>query len=248
MYKKLSSIIFIVVSLSGCSQKGSRDLPFNEAPEERKEALTVLQNMKPQALRMSFQRLEEVKFFQKVDLNELDASGAVLGAEHKTVVADHGKWQSPKNVERTGVLKSPETHTETENPFTDLAALMMPEDAFFRQSKTLAQYVIRFLDPIQLPIGNIRVLELMADPRARNLPEIRSMRLYIQESTSQLVGLDVKRTQSSWVYQEQTHTSVRLQWAQNRWLPVQADYTVLVKSFWSAPKHYRMTFKYAVPA
>lgn len=221
--------------LSGCSPSAPPDSPFQPSDTirtsvERDSALAVLTSMQRTAFDSAYAVLKEYPVSRYVRTEQLDSSGVVTAVRSYTVRYSRGaRTDSGRVVRRdsTGTFRSggffgraAPARNPTGRP-PNVATQVLPDQPAYVEPRTrdAFRYALR-ADTLQ---DDRPIYRLEATARNRGTgrdQNVRYVRLLIDRSSRELIGLSLVRAGRVLLFREQSRMSVRLRRAPDgAWVP-----------------------------
>jgi hypothetical protein len=232
-------------------------MPTPEAPTEaeRRAALDALDNVKRAVLDSAFVRLREQAFTRRVRTEALTPSGSVSafveravrympqdGGLSRTVVARDSSGPAEAFA---GGLDWARPASSSDGP-ANISRDVLPESPAYMEARTREAFHYRLLPDTTLQGRTAQVIAVWARPGAEGYDQnIRNVRLYVDRTSRQIVGVRLLRADRSALFREDSHLRLWLRpGPDGAWVPHSTRFQTRVDVIFRAPQAFRTTARY----
>lgn len=250
----------IVLGLSGCDSSGSRPeasfMPSDTITSavDRDSVLSVLSSMRREAFDSAFAALDQYNVTRYVRTEQLDPTGAATAV--RSYVLDYPSSPGRGTIRRSDSVGTfgggglfgrvaPDRNPRQRPP--DMAAQVLPDQPPYIEPRTREayRYALR-ADTLRAGLP-VYVLEATARDRGTGREQgVRFVRLLLEQSSHQLIGLTTVRADEVLLFSENSRFNIRLRRApessdrsEKTWVPHRTRVRAVVDVPLRAPRQFR---------
>jgi hypothetical protein len=247
-----TSALISILLLAGCAPGPPEPIELPEvAPDERDEAITLLERSGTDLLDASFQALDRRSHTLREHLHQLDEAGRISAFRRRTIVHEPPETETVSS-ESEGTfdfgafgrfVSFDDLDRLPQNPVPFLLA----EDPPFLTPRGRDVYHFAFEPDTTLGGVRVRVVAVTAIPREADDQPLRWARLFIEPGAEQIVGISLRRHSQNVLFGETSLLEVMLApRPDGTWLPQRSDYRVALRAALTATRRFQLLREYGV--
>lgn len=214
------------------------DQDFEQDVNDLDEAFTLMGSMKEDAIRESYRKLREYNYTRYTRTEQRDIEEAIIAFEERTMryELDEGvRYLYVDEADSTGTFdfglfnQFVSSNTGSNDP-PDMTRFVLPREPAYKDQRNQEAYQYR-MRPDTL-MGNIvaRIIDIRAVPDLGDGQNVRRVRLFVDRSSLQLIGIYIERIDLAMLFREESQFYLDVRQTDEReWVPNNTRFKTNIK-------------------